>query len=298
MTALRLAATELRRVTAGRLPRAALIALVLVPTLYGGLYLHANKDPYSGLSRVPAAVVVDDAGTTLANGERLAVGNRVAAELVRSKSFGWHRVSRQAAHNGVQDGTYDFALVLPRDFSAALASSADFRPRQADLQIETNDANNYLTRTIANQLVAQVTKSVAAQVTSTAANQLLVGFATIHDKVGQAATGAGRLSDGLGTADTGHAGSPLAQQTSSRGRRSSPRVLTASPRGRTRRQPAPTASPRAPSISIPGCRSSTQARRHCLPIRASSPRAPIRSPTATPVSPQRATGSRSRRGRS
>jgi putative membrane protein len=203
MTALRLAATELRRVTAGRLPRAALIALVLVPTLYGGLYLYANKDPYSGLSRVPAAVVVDDAGTTLANGERLAVGNRVADELVRSKSFGWHRVSRQAAHNGVQDGTYGFALVLPRDFSAALASSADFRPRQADLQIETNDANNYLTRTIANQLVAQVTKSVAAQVTSTAANQLLVGFATIHDKVGQAATGAGRLSDGLSTADTG-----------------------------------------------------------------------------------------------
>ena len=45
MTALRLALTELRRVTAGRLPRAALAALVLVPTLYGGLYLYANKDP-------------------------------------------------------------------------------------------------------------------------------------------------------------------------------------------------------------------------------------------------------------
>ena len=59
MTAIRLALTELRRVTAGRLPRAALIALVLVPTLYGGLYLYANKDPYGGLERVPAAVVVE-----------------------------------------------------------------------------------------------------------------------------------------------------------------------------------------------------------------------------------------------
>lgn len=203
MTALRLALTELRRVTAGRLPRAALVALVLVPTLYGGLYLYANKDPYGGLDRVPAAVVVEDAGATLANGERLAVGARVADELVQSRSFGWRKVTREVADRGVQDGTFDFALVVPKAFSADLASSADFTPRQAQLEVVTNDANNYLSRTIANQLVAQVTKSVASEVSSTAANQLLVGFGTVHDKVGQAATGAGRLSDGLTEADAG-----------------------------------------------------------------------------------------------
>jgi putative membrane protein len=205
VTALRLALTELRRLTAGRLPRAALAALVLVPTLYGGLYLYANKDPYGNLDRVPAAVVVEDTGTTLANGERLEVGDQVATELVDSHSFGWHRVSRAAAEQGVDDGDYDFALVVPAHFSADLASSAQFKPRQAQLQVLTNDANNYLARTIANQLVAQVTKSVASQVSSTAASQLLVGFATIHDKVAEAAKGAGDLADGLGRADEGAA---------------------------------------------------------------------------------------------
>ena len=203
MTALRLALTELRRLTAGRLPRAALAALVLVPTLYGGLYLYANKDPYGNLDRVPAAVVVEDAGTTLANGERLEVGDQVATELVDSHSFGWHRVSRDAAEQGVDDGRYDFALVVPADFSADLASSARFRPEQAQLRVLTNDANNYLARTIANQLVAQVTKSVASQVSSTAASQLLVGFATIHDKVAEAVKGSADLTDGLRTADAG-----------------------------------------------------------------------------------------------
>ncbi|TPG16133.1 YhgE/Pip domain-containing protein [Pedococcus bigeumensis] len=203
MTAIRLALTELRRITAGRLPRAALFALVLVPTLYGGLYLYANKDPYGGLERVPAAVVVEDAGTTLANGEDLAVGNQVASELADSRSFGWHRVSRAAANRGVEDGTYNFALIVPRDFSAALASSAEFTPRQAQLEIETNDANNYLSRTIANQLVAQVTKSVASQVSSTAASQLLVGFTTIHDKVSEAADGAAELANGARKAADG-----------------------------------------------------------------------------------------------
>ncbi|WP_406830017.1 YhgE/Pip domain-containing protein [Pedococcus sp. KACC 23699] len=203
MTALRLALTELRRVTAGRLPRAALAALVLVPTLYGGLYLYANKDPYGSLDRVPAAVVVEDAGTTLANGERLEVGDRVASELVDSHSFDWHRVSRARADAGVEDGKYDFALVVPRSFSTDLASSAEFTPKQAQLQVLTNDANNYLARTIANQVVAQVTKSVASQVSSTAANQLLVGFGTIHDKVSDAVDGADRIAKGLADADTG-----------------------------------------------------------------------------------------------
>ncbi|GAB3444804.1 YhgE/Pip domain-containing protein [Phycicoccus ginsengisoli] len=203
MTAVRLALTELRRLTAGRLPRAALLAMLLVPTLYGGLYLYANKDPYGGLEHVPAAVVVEDSGTTLANGERLAVGSQVADELVRSHSFDWHRVDRQQAHDGVSDGRYDFALVVPADFSSALASSADFTPRQAELRLETNDANGYLARTIANQVVAQVTKSVASEVSSTAANQLLTGFTTIHGKVEDAAGGAGKLADGISQADDG-----------------------------------------------------------------------------------------------
>ena len=50
MTALRMALSELRRLTAGRLPKLAVVALLLVPVLYGGLYLYANHDPY-GRSR-------------------------------------------------------------------------------------------------------------------------------------------------------------------------------------------------------------------------------------------------------
>ena len=63
MTALRLALTELRRIGASRVGRLALVAMVLVPSIYGGLYLYANDDPYGGLNRVPAALVVEDAGT-------------------------------------------------------------------------------------------------------------------------------------------------------------------------------------------------------------------------------------------
>jgi len=198
-----MALSELRRLTAGRLPKLAVVALLLVPVLYGGLYLYANHDPYGRLDKIPTAVVVEDAGTTLATGEKLDVGPQVADELVTSKSFDWHRVDRADATAGVADGTYEFALVLPKSFSADLASSAAFTPRQAQLELLTNDANNYIAHTIANQVVAQVTKTVASQVSETAASQLLAGFNTIHTQVSQAAAGAAQLQNGLTSAATG-----------------------------------------------------------------------------------------------
>ena len=203
MTAVRMALSELRRLTAGRLPKLAVVAMLCVPMLYGGLYLYANHDPYGRLDKVPTAVVVEDEGTTLSTGEKLSVGPQVADELVKSKSFDWHRVSRAEATAGVSNGKYEFALVLPKTFSADLASSAEFQPRQATLELTTNDANNYLAHTIANQVVAQVTKTVAAQVSETAASKLLAGFSTIHGQVEKGAAGAGQLQSGLTSANTG-----------------------------------------------------------------------------------------------
>ena len=203
MTALRLALTELRRIGASRVGRLALVAMVLVPSIYGGLYLYANNDPYGGLNRVPAALVVEDTGTTLSTGERLEVGDQVVETLMEKNTFDWARVDRATADAGLEAGDYDLVLVVPASFSKDLASSATNDPRQATLQIRTNDANNYLARTIANTLVSQVTASVAEQVSSTAASRFLEGFADIHAQVTDAAHGAARLADGAGTAAKG-----------------------------------------------------------------------------------------------
>jgi len=56
-------AAELRRLTATRMSVIALVALMLVPVLYGGLYLWANQDPYGHFSEVPVALVDLDEGS-------------------------------------------------------------------------------------------------------------------------------------------------------------------------------------------------------------------------------------------
>ena len=203
MNPLRLAVAELRRLTSSRLARLALAALVLIPTLYGGLYLYANHDPYGAFPQVPAAVVSDDTGTTLSTGEKLQVGDGVADHLVKSKSFDWHRVSHAEAMRGVDDGTYSFAVIVPRSFSADLASTAEFKPRQATIELETNDANNYMTSMIGNQVIKQVSASVASQVSETAASRLLLGFSQVHDQLVKAVDGSEKLRAGAAEADDG-----------------------------------------------------------------------------------------------
>ena len=198
MTTFRLARTELRRLTSGKLPKLALVAITLVPLLYGAMYLYANWDPYGRLSSVPAAVVVDDAGAARDDGSRLDAGQDVYSELVDSGTFDWQRTGEAQAQQGVSDGTYTFALVVPKDFSAALLSPGEFQPRQAQLRLITNDANNYLVGTIADKVVSEVRKAVAKNAGTEAAEQFLMGFSTVHEKTVEAADGAGKLADGAG----------------------------------------------------------------------------------------------------
>ncbi|ANN18630.1 ABC transporter [Amycolatopsis orientalis] len=203
MNPVRIAANELRRLSSGVLPKLAMVALVLVPLLYASFYLYANYDPYSRLDKLPAAVYTSDAGAKDSAGAERNVGREVTDELVKSGTFQWHDVSPEEAAKGVRDATYSFAIGIPRDFSAALLSSGNFQPQQATITLTTNDANNYLSGTIAKQVAEQVRKTIAEKVGSEAADKFLVGFSTIYGKIQEASTGASQLADGAGKLKTG-----------------------------------------------------------------------------------------------
>jgi putative membrane protein len=201
MTSLRIAFTELERILSGRLPKLAVLALALVPTIYGGLYLYANHDPYENLDRVPAAIVVLDEGAVDTSGTDVAAGEGVADELVESDAFDWKVVGPDEAKDGVEVGRYDFALTIPPDFSAALVSSARFDPRQAQLTMTTNDANSFLSTAIADRVTDQVRDALAERVGTEAAESFLLGLSEIRGTMVDAADGAGAVADGVAAAD-------------------------------------------------------------------------------------------------
>ena len=207
MTVLRLARSELKRMTGGLLPKLTILALTMVPLLYGAVYLYANWDPYGNLNQIDAALVVEDTGATSSDGSELQAGKKVADSLVEGHVFNWKQVSSaEDADAGVRTGEYAFALRIPKDFSANLVSPGSFdAANQAMLHVTTNDANNYLLSTIVDKLTTAVHSTVAKEVGEETANQLLTGFGTIHASIVKAADGASELATGVGKLSDGAA---------------------------------------------------------------------------------------------
>lgn len=204
MTVLRLARSELKRMTGGLLPKLTILALTMVPLLYGAVYLYANWDPYGNLNQIDAALVVEDTGATSKDGAELQAGKKVADSLVDGHVFNWKQVSSaEAADAGVRSGEYAFALRIPKDFSANLVSPGSFdAANQAMLHVTTNDANNYLLSTIVDKLTTAVHSTVAKEVGEETANQLLTGFGTIHASIVKASDGASQLATGWASSAT------------------------------------------------------------------------------------------------
>lgn len=207
-------AAELRRLTASKMGILALVALVCVPILYGGLYLWANQDPYAKFPDVPVALVVGDEGapSTSDDGSTVNYGEDVADNLIEGNAFDWQRMTAEEGAQALHDGSVDFMVTIPADFSSALTSVASDDPHQARIELDTNDANNYLASSMGTQAVEKIRSSVAQMVGSEAAERLLTGLSDVRDSLITATDGASQLADGATTAATGS--STLADGTS------------------------------------------------------------------------------------
>ncbi|MGW0612209.1 YhgE/Pip family protein [Streptomyces sp. NPDC002788] len=198
----RLAALELRRFGRGKLPRAALVALLVLPLLYGALYLWSFWDPYGRLDRVPVALVNDDKGAT-ADGKRITAGDDITERLRDSKTFDWREVSAAEARKGVENGTYYLSLTLPTDFSERIASSSGKSPETGALQVRTNDANNYIVGQISRTVFGEVRQAASTKTSRSFLDKIFVSFSDIHGKTVKAAEGADELKGGIGKAEKG-----------------------------------------------------------------------------------------------
>lgn len=200
--------TDLKRYSRGTMPRLALITIIVLPLLYGAMYLWAFWNPFAAIDKIPVAIVNQDTGATV-SGDQLHAGDQVTRALVDSGQLDLHQVSEDEAAKGVSDGTYYFSITLPADFSTAVVSPAGPHPQKAQIQFRFNDANNYLASVMGQNAAREVLNEVSAKV-----GQQVIGTALtqVTDEVKKAADGAGQLSEGsktladnLGTARDGSA---------------------------------------------------------------------------------------------
>ena len=198
----RLAALELKRFTRGRMPRAALVAMVLLPLLYGALYLWSFWDPYERLDRIPVALVNEDEGTAI-SGEKLHVGDSIVEALHDSDTFDWRETDAADAREGVEDGRYYLSLTMPSDFSKKVGSASGDDPDTGALQVRSNDASNYIVGQISRTVFSEVRAAASSKVSRGFYDRIYLSFSTLHGKTSEAAEGADELGSGIGRAKSG-----------------------------------------------------------------------------------------------
>lgn len=175
----RLALSELRRFR-GRLPLAALGFLLLVPTLYGSLYLWSNWDPYGRSGDIPVAVVNLDRPVR-AEGREVAAGDEFVKQLRARRELDWNFTGPDDAADGLQDGRYLMVITVPSDFSAKLSSPATGSFERARLMIRLDDANGYIVSVIARTLESELQNQVNAAAYATYAEVALGGFERVRN---------------------------------------------------------------------------------------------------------------------
>ncbi|NLG47217.1 YhgE/Pip domain-containing protein [Gordonia sp. (in: high G+C Gram-positive bacteria)] len=194
--------SDFKRYYRGRMPRLALAVIILMPLMYGALYLWAFWNPFNAVNKIPVALVNMDTGSEVM-GKPLHAGDQVVEGLVDSKQLDLDVVSDAEAKKGVADGKYYFSITLPADFSEKVTSPTSPKPESAELIFTYNDANNYLATVMGQDAAAQVITQVSAQVGAQTFEIVLNDAGSMVGQLNQAASGADELSAGLVTAQAG-----------------------------------------------------------------------------------------------
>ena len=190
-----------------------LIGVLLLPVVIGGILVASLYNPAERLDQINAAIVNDDEPVTI-DDQIVPLGRQLTAGLVEGSdeldsNLTWTLSNTEDAAEGLADGTYDAVVTIPENFSAAATSTQPGgTPEQATIGVET--APDALI--VDSAITAQVTQAAASimgdQISQVYLENVFLGFTTLGDQLGEAATGARELADGAQLASDGAAQLP------------------------------------------------------------------------------------------
>lgn len=138
------------------------MGLSIIPALYAWFNIMSNWDPYgeSATSQMHIAVYSCDEGVSL-GGLEVNVGNTVVEGLEANKTIGWvFTETEMDALQGVYNGDYYAAFVIPENFTEDMLSFLDGDPEHPTISYYENSKKN----AIATKITSKVKQTVQLQV--------------------------------------------------------------------------------------------------------------------------------------
>lgn len=185
-----------------------LIGVLLLPAVIGGILVGALYNPTDRLDNITAAIVNDDKAVEL-NGQLVPLGRQLTGGLVKGaddqpSNIDWVISNDDDAAAGLKDGTYTAVVTIPENFTAAsLSTRPGETPEKATIDVQTAPDARVVDGAITAQLASTASSVFGTELSSQYLTNVFLGFTTLSDQLGAAASGAHQLADGASQAADG-----------------------------------------------------------------------------------------------
>lgn len=160
------------------------IGISLLPALYSWFNIASNWDPYSSTGGLSFAVCSKDKGYSYKI-LTINAGNEIVNNLKQNDKMGWDFVTEQEALDGVENGTYYAAVIIPEDFSDCLFSVTTGEFKQAKLQYYVNEKKNPIAPKMTNAGVQTVENTIKSTYVGTATKIIATTLNLTTDDLGK-----------------------------------------------------------------------------------------------------------------
>ena len=199
-----------------------ILGVLLLPAAVGGILVAALQNPTERLESMTAAIVNLDEPVTI-DGQVTPLGRQLSAGLVDGSddldsNLTWVISNEDDARDGLADGSYQAVVTIPEDFSRAATSagtaiadgggSASNDAEKATITVTTPPDGLVADDLITSQIASAATSTMGTMLSEATMSNVLVGYTTLGDQIGEAADGALQLADGARDAATGAAAIP------------------------------------------------------------------------------------------
>lgn len=174
---------------------ASILAIMVLPVLYTGLFLWAFWDPYSNLNELPVAIVNEDVPHEF-EGETFHLGDELVTNLIEGETFQFEEVTKSEADKGLANGDYYLSIEIPETFSQHATTLLDDEPQKLTIDYVANEGQNFLGGQIGETAVTKIRDEVNEEVSRTYAEMLFNVITELGDGYTEAASGAAELNDG------------------------------------------------------------------------------------------------------
>lgn len=194
-----------------------ILGVLLLPAIIGGILVAALQNPTERLESMTAAIVNLDEPVTI-DDQYTPLGRQLASGLVEGSddldsNLTWVISNEEDAADGIADGTYQAVVTIPAEFSAAATSAGqaiagDGAAEQATIAVTTPADSLIADDLITSQIAAAAASTMGTMISEATMENVLVGFTTLGDQIGEAASGALELANGARSAADGAAAIP------------------------------------------------------------------------------------------